>query len=135
MRDLTKRGATAVPPRLPKGLAFEIADLVLIKGWADCHNFHMSVRLDHGAAVDEEYEEVITFQTEISPLYRLIMWRNAAAVFVQPLVGRGKRYDSVGDALKSLAQLRLYKRNKQQSSGLRPVDRDCPDIGVLPSTL
>jgi hypothetical protein len=112
MRDLTKRGTTAIPPRLPKGLAFEIADLVLIKGWADGNNFHMSVRLDHGAAVDEEYEEVIAFQTEISPLYRLIMWRNAAAVFVQPLVGRGKRYDSVADALESLAQLPHHKRNK-----------------------
>jgi hypothetical protein len=102
MRDLTRCGMTATPPGLPKGLAFEIADLVLIKRWADCHNFHMLVRLDHGAAVDEEYEEVIAFQTERSPLYRLIMWRNAAAVFVQPLVGRGKRYASVADALMSL---------------------------------
>jgi hypothetical protein len=36
MRDLTKRGMTAVPPRLPKGLAFEIADLVRVRRWADC---------------------------------------------------------------------------------------------------
>ena len=102
MRDLTKRGMTAVPPRLPKGLAFEIADLVRLRRWADCHAFRMLVCLDYGAAVDEEYEEVIAFQTDVSPLYRLIMWRNATAVFVQPLVGRGKQYGSVADALKSL---------------------------------
>jgi len=102
MRDLTKRGMTAVPPRLPKGIAFEIDDLVRIGRWADCHAFRMLVCLDHGAAVAEEYEEVIAFQTEISPLYRLIMWRNAETVFVQPLVGRGKQYGSVAAALESL---------------------------------
>jgi hypothetical protein len=102
MRDLTKRAMTAVPPRLPKGLAFEIAGLVRIRHWADCHAFRMLVCLDHGAAVNEEYEEVVAFQTEISPLYRLIMWRNATAVFVQPLVGRGKQYGSVAGALEGL---------------------------------
>jgi hypothetical protein len=102
MRDLTKRGMASVPPRLPKGLAFEISDLVLIRRWADCHDFRMLVRLDHGALVDEEYEEVIAFETERSPLYRLTMWRTAETVFVQPLVGRGKQYGSVTAALKSL---------------------------------
>jgi hypothetical protein len=102
MRDRAKRGMTAVPPRLPKGLAFEIADLVRIRRWADCYAFRMLICLDYGAAVDEEYEEVIAFQTDVSPLYRLIIWRNATAVFVQPLVGRGKQYCSVADALKSL---------------------------------
>jgi hypothetical protein len=62
MRDLTKRGIIAVPPRLPKGLAFEIADLVRIRRWPDCHAFRMLVCLDYGAAVDKEYEEVIAFQ-------------------------------------------------------------------------
>jgi len=102
MRDLRKRGMTAVPSRLPKGLAFEIADLVRIGRWANCHALRMLVCLDHGAAVGEEYEEMIAFQAEISPLYRCIMWRNAAAVFVQPLVGREKQYGSVADALESL---------------------------------
>ncbi len=102
MRDLTKRGLTGVPPGLPKGLAFEIADLLRIRHWADCHAFRMVVCLDHGAAVDEEYEEVIAFQTDISPLYRFIMWRDAATVFVQPLVGRVKQYSSVAAALKGL---------------------------------
>jgi hypothetical protein len=96
MRDLTKRGIIVAPP---KGFAFEIADLVLVQKWADRHDFRMSVRLDHGAAVGEEYEEVITFQTNTSPLYRLTMWRDAETVFLQPLVGRGTRYGSVAAAL------------------------------------
>jgi hypothetical protein len=102
MRDLTKRGTTAIPPRLIKGLAFEIADLVRIRRWAHSYAFRMLVCLDHGAAVGEEYEEVIAFQTDVSPLYRLIMWRDAVAVFVQPLIGRRKQYCSVADALEAL---------------------------------
>jgi hypothetical protein len=102
MCDLTKRGISATLPRLPEGLAFEIADLVLVRHWADHHDFRMVVRLDHGAAVDEEYEEVIAFQNKVSPFYRLIIWRHAEAVFVQPLIGRRKRYGSIVEALRSL---------------------------------
>ena len=67
MRDLTKPGTIAAPP---KGLAFEIADLILVRQWAERHDLRMLIRLDHGAAVGEEYEEAITFQTQTSPLYR-----------------------------------------------------------------
>jgi hypothetical protein len=81
------------------GLAFEIADLVLVKCWADRHKFRLSIRLDRGAEVGEEFEEVIAFQTAKSPLYRFVMWRDAEAVFVQPLVGRKTRYGSVTEAL------------------------------------
>ena len=84
-----------------KGLAFDIADLVFIRGWAVFHGFPMLVRLDHGAE-GEEYEEVVTFHTSERPLSQLIMWRNAEAVFVQPLVGRRQKFASVGDALESL---------------------------------
>jgi hypothetical protein len=76
------------------GLAFEIADLVLVKSWAGRHQFRVSIRLDH-----EEFEEVIAFQTTKSRLYRFVMWRDAEAVFVQPLVGRETRYGSVTEAL------------------------------------
>jgi hypothetical protein len=101
MRDLTKRGIAAAPPHLPKGLAFEIADLTLVRHWADRHDFMILVRLDHGAE-DEEYEEAIAFHAGISPFCRLIMWRNVEAVFIQPLPGRRQRYASVADALRSL---------------------------------
>jgi hypothetical protein len=96
MRDLTRRGTIAAPS---KGLAFEIADLLLVRQWAERHDLRMLIRLDHGAAVGEEYEEVVTFHTQTSPLYRYTMWRDATTVFVQPLVGRGKQYRSVAAAL------------------------------------
>jgi hypothetical protein len=101
MRNLTKRGIAAEPLVLPKGLAFEIADLILVKNWAGRHDFEIMVRLDHGAE-DEEYEEVIAFHAGIRPSCRLIMWRNADAVFIQPLPGRRQRHASVADALRSL---------------------------------
>ena len=99
MCDLSQHGA---PRRLPKGVAFEIVDLILVKQWAEHHDFRMVIRLDHGATVDEEHEEAIALQIKTDPLQRLIIWRNSEAVFLQPLVGRRKRYTSVADALKSL---------------------------------
>lgn len=100
MHALIKRGIGAAPPCLPKGLAFEIADLILVKGWANCHDFIMEVRLDHGTE-DEEYEEIIAIHAGMSRFCRLIMWRKVQAVFVQPLPGRRQRYASVADALES----------------------------------
>jgi hypothetical protein len=101
VRNLTKRGVPAVSRRPPKGVAFEIADLYLIGNWAMFHGLGMSVHLDHGAE-DEEYEEVIAFHAGTSPLSRLIIWRNAEAVFVQPLAGKRQRYDSIADAPENL---------------------------------
>jgi hypothetical protein len=101
MRDLTPLGLTLAPGPVPKGLAFEIADLMLISGWAAFHDVPMSVCLDHGAE-DEEYEEVIALRTEMSPPCRMIMWRNADAVFIQPLLGKTQRHGSVAEALESL---------------------------------
>jgi hypothetical protein len=99
MRDLKMRGTTAAPS--PRGLAFEIADLSLMRSWADLHDCPTSVRLDHGAD-GEEYEEVIAFAADTSSHYKLIIWRNAVAVFVQPLIGRMRRYGSVAKALDSI---------------------------------
>jgi hypothetical protein len=97
VRHLTRSGTPAVP----KGLAFAIADLLLARSWAADNDIQTLVRLDHGAE-DEEYEEVVEFQIASNPLSRLIMWRNAEAVFVQPIVGRARRYASVAAALVSL---------------------------------
>ena len=86
-------------------LAFDIADLILIRYWAEHHNYRISIRLDHGVFAEEhteEYEEVIAFLEGPSSLCRLIMWRDAAAVFVQPLAGRARQYSSVTEALGSI---------------------------------
>jgi hypothetical protein len=86
---------------VPRGLAFDIADHILIRDWAKLHDFLALIRLEHGVE-GEEYEEVVEFHAGISPLCALIMWRNADAVFVQPPVGRGQRYGSVRGALGGL---------------------------------
>jgi hypothetical protein len=86
---------------VPTGLAFEVEDLVRIIRWADLNDASVVVRLDHGIA-GEEYEEVVTFHTRLGPPCRLIMWRSADSVFVQPLVGVRVQYGSVGDALAGL---------------------------------
>ncbi|MDR3538453.1 MAG: hypothetical protein P4L71_18300 [Acetobacteraceae bacterium] len=101
MRDLTRHGVATARRDLPKGLAFEIADLVLIRSWAEFQGVHMEIRLDHGTLA-EEYEEVIALHASPRAIWRMLLWRNADAVFVQPLVGRRKRYASVSAALESL---------------------------------
>jgi hypothetical protein len=91
----------AATRRLPKGLAFDIADLVLAGSWASFNDARMTIRLDHGTE-DEEYEEVIDFYAGCASTSRLIMWRNADAVFVQPVPGRKQLFGSLGEALDSV---------------------------------
>jgi hypothetical protein len=106
MHDLNKRGTTTTPQRILKGIAFEIADLALIKNWADTRNIRMVVSLDHGT-MGEEYEEVIAFYPEASSISPLIMWRTEKYVFVQPLNGCTRRYSTVTKALDGPAMARM----------------------------
>jgi hypothetical protein len=84
-----------------RGLSFSIADLLLIGAWSAAHDLEMVVRLDHGSET-EEYEEVIAFHTASGRPCRYIMWRDANSVFVQPLIGRIRRYSCVVDAIVAL---------------------------------
>ena len=94
-----------ITPNLPTGLAFDIADLMLLQGWANFHDVQMVVELDH-CVEGEEYEEVIAFYARDSQLRRWILWRAVSEVVVQPLIGRSCRYASVADALESLIAAR-----------------------------
>jgi len=84
-----------------RGLSFSIADLVLITGWSEAHGLQMDVQLDHGSET-EEYEEVIRFRSLSGRRSRWIIWRDAEAVFVQPLLGRSQRHGSIAEALTAL---------------------------------
>lgn len=95
------RGRHAALPVPPKGLAFAIADLVLAGSWAASQDYRMMVRLDHGDTI-EEYEEVIELRSGRSAASSLILWRNAEAVFVQPMPGKRRQHVSVAEALESL---------------------------------
>jgi hypothetical protein len=85
------------------GLSFSIAELTLVEAWAEAQGLRMYVRLDHGSET-EEYEEVIAFRTTSGRPRRTIMWRDHEAVYVQPLIGRTKRYPSVAEAIASLTR-------------------------------
>jgi hypothetical protein len=91
-----------LPSKALKGLSFSVPELVLIRTWSAVHGFRMVVRLDHGSDT-EEYEEVMALHLRDSKLCSWIMWRDARAVFVQPLIGRARRYVSVAEAFEALA--------------------------------
>jgi hypothetical protein len=84
-----------------RGLSFSIAELTLVAAWAEAQGLKMVVRLDHGSDT-EEYEEVLAFQTTSGRPGRRIMWRDHEAVYVQPLIGRTRRYHSVAEAIDTL---------------------------------
>ncbi|HEY7578093.1 MAG TPA: hypothetical protein VH855_10890 [Acetobacteraceae bacterium] len=92
-------------PNVPTGLAFEIADLMMLQGWAEFHDVQMVVELDHCVEGDE-YEEVVAFYAPDSQLRRWIIWRAANEIVVQPLIGRSCRFGSVADALETLVPAR-----------------------------
>ena len=101
MRALAVRNGMAAARRRPKGLAFEIADLVLAQSRAAFNNSRILVRLDHGAE-DEEYEEVVALYTGSSSTSRLIMWRSETVIVVQPILGRKQEFPSMAEALDSI---------------------------------
>ena len=50
-----------ITPKLPIGLAFDIADLMFLEGWSETHNIRMVVELDH-CVEDEEYDPLALCQ-------------------------------------------------------------------------
>lgn len=61
----------------------------------------MRIQLDHGSRT-EEYEEAIAIQAGATTVGRALIWRSESCVFVQPLIGRRRRYGSMGAALEAL---------------------------------
>lgn len=90
-----------LPRKSLRGLSFKIAELTLLKAWSEAQDLRMCVQLDHGVE-NEEYEEVLAFSRLDGGPCQWIMWRNAEFVFVQPLIGRTQRYESVAGALDAL---------------------------------
>jgi hypothetical protein len=90
---------------LPKGLAFEIADLVMVQGWAEYHDLRMVVELDYCSEGDE-YEEILALYPSDSSFRRWMVWRGATEIVVQPMMGRASRFASVAEALDHLIPAR-----------------------------
>ena len=85
----------------PRGVSFSIADLILVGCWSEACGLHMVVRLDHESE-SEEYEEVLAFHQEMGGACRWMIWRDEEAVFMQPLLGRTRRYGCVAEAIEAL---------------------------------
>jgi hypothetical protein len=81
-----------------KGLSFEIEEHLVIKDWATRNDHRAVVHLNHRAE-GEDYEEAIMLLFGRGDRCRFIMWRSPQAVVVQPLIGRGRRYESVQAAV------------------------------------
>jgi hypothetical protein len=86
-----------------KGLSFEIDDLKRINDRSAANDLRMAVQLDYGSDV-EEYEEVLVFYTGTSPQWCWMMWRNASAVFLRSIDGRGRRYETADHAIEALVR-------------------------------
>jgi hypothetical protein len=69
--------------------------------WSEALGLCMTVQLDHGSE-SEEYEEVLILRDETGTANRHFMWRDANSVFVQPLIGRTRRYASAAEAIAAL---------------------------------
>lgn len=90
---------------LPMGLAFELADLVMVQGWSEYHDLRMMVELDY-CAEGEEYEEVLSLYKRDSSFRHWMVWRSASEIVVQPMMGRALRFASVAVALEHLIPVR-----------------------------
>ena len=93
--------AAKCPNKILRGLSFEVDDLNLINDRSAANDLRMVVQLDYGSDV-EEYEEVLAFYSRTSPQWCWMMWRNASAVFVRSIDGRGRRYETAEHAIEAL---------------------------------
>ena len=85
----------------PRGLSFDIADLLLVRAWADFHELRMEVELDFTAEGDE-FEEIIGLFSPATGFRRWMIWRSADGIVAQPMVGRPRAFQAVADALETL---------------------------------
>ena len=92
---------TRSPATTLRGLSFSVPELILARTWAQARSLGMEIRLDHGSDTDE-YEEVLALRAGNSARCLWIMWRDEAAVFVQPVIGCTHRHASVAEAFEAL---------------------------------
>jgi len=88
----------APPKHRIEGIAFDVPELILLSAWAAFHGFGMSIDLDWH--VDQvEYEEVVTLRQPGCSGPHWLLWRTAASIVLQPMIGRARRFDCITDAL------------------------------------
>ena len=91
-----------IEPAIPAGLAFEIADLIVLQSWAAFHELRMVVELDH-CGEGGEFEEMVAIYGRGNHLLRWLLWR-ADEIVVQPVIGRRIQCPSVAEAIEILSR-------------------------------
>ena len=102
--DSRALGKTAA--RLPKGLAFEIADHARASKWAKLNQIPFVIELDYRLGI-EDYEEVLALYVAIgSERVRYVIWRDIDCVVVQAAAGLANKFPSVNEALNFIDERR-----------------------------
>lgn len=94
-----------VGPKLVRGHAFPIDELIALRHWAERHAMRLLVELDH-CVEGEEYEEVLAFYDADSALRRWTLWRAADHLVVEPMTGKSGQFAHLRAALSGLCALR-----------------------------
>jgi hypothetical protein len=90
---------------MPTGLAFEVPDLLRLRGWADGHALRMTIELDFSVDGDE-YEEVLGLYERDCAFRRWLIWRSGEGIVVQPSMGGAIVLDTMTDVLDILMPVR-----------------------------
>jgi hypothetical protein len=91
--------------RPPTGLSFDVADLVMLRGWSEYHDLRLTIELDVCADGDE-YEEMLALYDRDCAFRRWMIWRSGDGIVVQPMMGRTMLFDTMADALEILIPTR-----------------------------
>ena len=67
--------------RPPTGLSFDVADLVMLRGWSEYHDLRMTIELD-ACADGDEYEELLALYDRDCAFRRWMIWRSGDGIVV-----------------------------------------------------
>ena len=90
--------------RTPYGLAFPVAELELVRGWAERQGLRMAVRLDQ-VLDGAEFEELLMISAPGHARQALSLWRTDHSIIGQAAGGHPKGFTGVHLALAHFAFL------------------------------
>ena len=91
-----------------RGLAFEIEDLVHVRGWAEQEGLVLRIRLDH-VERGRDLEEVLFLAPLGRGLWRISMWRDMGGVVMRLGTHAPALYPSLEAALASARPRRRFR--------------------------
>ncbi len=104
----------AEPTHVTVETAFGIPELLVLEAWSEFHDMRMEIDLGRcldGKALDET---VIIYDQDTA--HRWTLWRTAAGIVVQPMIGMGQQFATLTAALDAICPTGL-----EELSDLRPA--------------